>query len=91
MQELEFTAIKVKVNKDKSCHAKAFVAITFNHVFKISGLELLDSETGYYIQYPTYTRLCGEVKPACYPICEDLQQKILDSVLEKYWEAKRRS
>jgi len=88
MQELEFTTIKVKLNDDTSCRAKAFVAITFNHLFKISGLQLMDGEGGYYIQYPTYTRLCGEVKPACYPICEEQQKRILDLVLEKYWEAK---
>lgn len=91
MKELEFTSVKVKLNKDKSSKAKAFVAITFNNLFKVSGLELMDTGRGYYVQYPTYTRLCGEVKPACYPICENFQQKILDSVLEKYWEAKKPS
>jgi len=89
MQELEFTEIKVKLNKDKTCKAKAFVAITFNHLFKISGVELIDGGREYYLLYPSYTRLCGEVKPACYPICEKLQQKLLDSVLEKYWEVKK--
>ena len=89
MKELEFTTLKVKVNRDKSCKAKAFVAITFNNLFKVSGIELMDGGREYYLQYPTYTRLTGEVKPASYPICENLQQKILDAVLEKYWEAKK--
>jgi len=89
MQELEFTEIKVKLNHNKSSKVKAFVAITFNHLFKISGLELMDGGREYYLQYPTYTRLTGEVKPACYSICENLQQKILNDVLEKYWEVKK--
>ena len=89
MQELEFTETKVKLNHKKSSKVKAFVAITLNNLFKISGLELVDGGREYYIQYPTYTRLSGEVKPACYSLCEKLQQKILSDVLEKYWEVKK--
>ena len=89
MSELEFTSVKVKLNNDKSCKAKAFVAITFNNLFKISGLQLIDGGKEYYIQYPTYTRLVGEVKPACYPTGEQFQQLVLEKVMEKFWEAKK--
>lgn len=81
--------IQAKVNLlfNSSNNVKAMASITFDGVFVVTGIKVIEGQKGYFVSMPSRKNANGEYKDICYPITADARAAIQDEILRAYYEA----
>lgn len=67
---------------------KAIVSVTFDHVFVVHDIKVIEGNNGYFIAMPSRKTQDGEFKDIVHPINSEFREFLSGAVLEKYFEAK---
>jgi len=63
---------------------KAIVSVTFNDLFVVHDIKVIEGEKGLFIAMPSRKGSDGEFRDVAHPINSTLREKMQASVLEKY-------
>jgi stage V sporulation protein G len=79
---MEVTEVKVfPVNEDK---LKAYVTITFDNVFIVRDLKVIQGNNGLFVAMPSRKKKDGTFKDIAHPLNNDARQKIEGVILTEY-------
>ena len=65
---------------------KAFVTITIDGCFLISGIKIIEGTSGYFLSMPSKKRKDGTFKDIAHPINSDTRKRLEEQVFAKYEE-----
>ena len=66
---------------------KAIVSVTFDNVFVVHDIKVIEGQNGLFIAMPSRKTPDGEFKDIAHPINTDTREKIQNSILKAYEEA----
>ena len=82
------TVTETRVFKTKGdTSLKAFANVTFDQMFVIRGIKVIEGRNGKFIAFPDRKDKKGEYKDICHPINSECRKIIQDAVLKAYEEA----
>ncbi len=67
---------------------KAIISVTFDHVFVVHDIKVIEGNNGYFIAMPSRKTQDGEFKDIVHPINSEFREFLSDAVLGKYHEAR---
>lgn len=67
---------------------KAIISVTFDHVFVVHDIKVIEGNNGYFIAMPSRKTQDGEFKDIVHPINSEFREFLSDAVLGKYCEAR---
>ncbi|MDD2579892.1 MAG: septation regulator SpoVG [Eubacteriales bacterium] len=67
---------------------KAIISVTFDHVFVVHDIKVIEGNNGYFIAMPSRKTQDGEFKDIVHPINSEFREFLSDAVLGKYREAR---
>lgn len=67
---------------------KAIVSVTFDNEFVVHDIKVIEGQNGLFIAMPSRKTPDGEFKDIAHPINTDTREKIQNSILKAYEEAK---
>ncbi len=79
---MEITEINLNLRDEDKL--KAFVNITFDDVFVVRGLKVIQGNKGLFVCMPSRKLADGSYKDIAHPIDNQFRQKIEGMILEKY-------
>jgi stage V sporulation protein G len=80
---MEITEIRVKpVQRDGKL--KAFVSVTFDNMFVVHDIKVIEGEKGKFVAMPSKKVPTGEYKDIAHPINQEARDMIQQKVLEAY-------
>jgi stage V sporulation protein G len=82
--ETEVDITEVNINLRDEEKLKAFVNITFDDVFVVRGLKVIQGKSGLFVCMPSRKLNDGTYKDIAHPINNDFRQKIEELILNKY-------
>ncbi len=82
---MEITDVRLK-RVDEKGKMKALVSITFDDVFVIHDIKVIEGEKGRFVAMPSRKGMEGEYRDIAHPINTKTRELIQDAVLEKYKE-----
>ena len=80
---MNITDVRVK-KLDVESKIKAIVSITFDDVFVVHGLKVLEGEAGLFVVMPSKKSADGEYKDIAHPLNQELRDEINKKVVEAY-------
>lgn len=66
---------------------KAIVSVTFDHVFVVHDIKVIEGNNGFFIAMPSRKTQDGEFKDIVHPINSEFREFLSQAVLQKYREA----
>ncbi|MCR4716965.1 MAG: septation regulator SpoVG [Lachnospiraceae bacterium] len=82
---MQLTDVRIrKVLKDGKL--KAIVSITFDDVFVVHDIKVVDGDKGLFIAMPSRRSSDGEYRDVAHPINSDTRDEIQNTILAKYRE-----
>jgi stage V sporulation protein G len=82
--EVEITEVNINLRDEEKL--KAFVNITFDDVFVVRGLKVIQGKQGLFVCMPSLKLNDGTYKDIAHPISNDFRQKIEELILSRYQE-----
>ncbi|HHY40445.1 MAG TPA: septation regulator SpoVG [Syntrophaceticus sp.] len=83
---MQVTEVRIrKVNQDGS-RMKAVCSVTFDDVFVVHDIKVVEGEKGLFIAMPSKRTPAGEFRDIAHPITSEARQVIQDAILKKYQE-----
>lgn len=79
---MELTEININLRDEEKL--KAFVNITFDDVFVVRGLKVIQGNKGLFVCMPSRKLADGTYKDIAHPINNDFRQTIEKMILDKY-------
>ena len=79
---MELTEINVNLRDEEKL--KAFVNITFDDVFVVRGLKVIQGNKGLFVCMPSRKLSDGSYKDIAHPINNEFRQKLEELILQKY-------
>jgi len=79
---MNITEININVRDEDKL--KAFVNITFDDVFVVRGLKVIQGKSGLFVCMPSRKMVDGTYKDIAHPINNDFRQVMEKLILEKY-------
>jgi stage V sporulation protein G len=79
---MEITEININIRDEEKL--KAFVNITFDDVFVVRGLKVIQGNTGLFVCMPSRKMQDGSYKDIAHPINNDFRQKMESMILNEY-------
>lgn len=79
---MRITEINIKLREEAKL--KAFVNITFDNVFSVKGLKIIQSKKGLLLCMPTRKVEDGTQRDVAHPICKDFREKLEREILNEY-------
>ena len=86
---MEITEISIRLRNEKKL--KAFVNITFDNVFAIKGLKVIQSKKGYLLCMPARKSEDGTQRDIAHPITKEFRKKLEDEILAEYFRVAGRA
>ncbi len=81
---MQITDVRIrKVAKEES-KTKAIVSITFDEVFVIHDIKVIEGAKGLFIAMPSRKLVDGEYRDIVHPINSDTREMIQDIILDRY-------
>ncbi len=80
---MDITDIKIK-KVDGEGKLKAYASITFDDLFVVHNLRIVDGNNGIFVGMPSRKTRSGEFKDIAHPIKSDFRNLIEESVLEAF-------
>lgn len=66
---------------------KAVVSVTFDEIFVVHDIKVIEGEKGLFIAMPSRRSGDGEYRDIAHPINSEMRDKLQKEILEKYEEA----
>ena len=83
---MQITDIRVrKITKEGKM--KAVVSVTFDEIFVVHDIKVIEGEKGLFIAMPSRRSGDGEYRDIAHPIHSEMRDKLQKEILEKYEEA----
>lgn len=83
---MQITGIRVrKITKEGKM--KAVVSVTFDEIFVVHDIKVIEGEKGLFIAMPSRRSGDGEYRDIAHPINSEMRDKLQKEILEKYEEA----
>lgn len=83
---MQITDIRVrKITKEGKM--KAVVSVTFDEIFVVHDIKVIEWEKGLFIAMPSRRSGDGEYRDIAHPINSEMRDKLQKEILEKYEEA----
>ena len=83
---MQITDIRVrKITKEGKM--KAVVSVTFDEIFVVHDIKVIEGEKGLFIAMPSRRSGDGEYRDIAHPINSEMRDKLRKEILEKYEEA----
>ena len=83
---VQITDIRVrKITKEGKM--KAVVSVTFDEIFVVHDIKVIEGEKGLFIAMPSRRSGDGEYRDIAHPINSEMRDKLQKEILEKYEEA----
>ncbi len=79
---MELTEININLRDEEKL--RAFVNITFDDVFVVRGLKIIQGNKGLFVCMPSRKLTNGTYKDIAHPINNDFRQQIESMILDKY-------
>ena len=87
---MQITDIRVrKLTKEGTM--KAVVSVTFDDVFVVHDIKVIDGDKGLFIAMPSRRAGDGEYRDIAHPINSDMRDRLQSEILAKYEEAVKES
>jgi stage V sporulation protein G len=81
---VEITEIRVTLRDEE--RLKGFANVTFDHVFVIRGMKIIQGNDGYFVAMPSRKRPDGTYQDIAHPVTPEMRQTIEEKVLAAYEE-----
>ena len=79
---MELTEIRINLRSEEKL--KAFVHVTFDDVFIVRGLKVINGKDGLFVCMPSRKLPDGSYKDIAHPIVDDFRVKLEKEILDKY-------
>mgnify|MGYP000869328394 CR=1 FL=1 len=84
---MQVTEVRIrKVGQDGS-RMKAVCSVTFDDVFVVHDIKIVEGERGLFIAMPSRKTPAGEFRDIAHPITSESRKSIQDAILNAYQEA----
>jgi stage V sporulation protein G len=80
---VEITDVRIRKVKGDG-KLKAYVSITFDDLFVVHDLKIIEGKKGYFVAMPSKKMPNGEFKDTAHPLVTEVREKIQKVVLDKY-------
>ncbi len=87
---MQITDIRVR-KLTKEGKMKAVVSVTFDDVFVVHDIKVIDGDKGLFIAMPSRRSGDGEYRDIAHPINSDMRDRLQSEILAKYEEAVKES
>ncbi len=87
---MQITDIRVR-KLTKEGKMKAVVSVTFDDVFVVHDIKVIDGDKGLFIAMPSRRAGDGEYRDVAHPINSDMRDRLQSEILAKYEEAVKES
>ena len=87
---MQITDIRVR-KLTKEGKMKAVVSVTFDDVFVVHDVKVIDGDKGLFIAMPSRRAGDGEYRDIAHPINSDMRDRLQSEILAKYEEAVKES
>lgn len=87
---MQITDIRVR-KLTKEGKMKAVVSVTFDDVFVVHDIKVIDGDKGQFIAMPSRRAGDGEYRDIAHPINSDMRDRLQSEILAKYEEAVKES
>lgn len=87
---MQITDIRVR-KLTKEGKMKAVVSVTFDDVFVVHDIKVIDGDKGVFIAMPSRRAGDGEYRDIAHPINSDMRDRLQSEILAKYEEAVKES
>lgn len=87
---MQITDIRVR-KLTKEGKMKAVVSVTFDDVFVVHDIKVIDGDKGLFIAMPSRRAGDGEYRDIAHPINSDMRDRLQSEILVKYEEAVKES
>ena len=87
---MQITDIRVR-KLTKEGKMKAVVSVTFDDVFVVHDIKVIDGDKGLFIAMPSRRAGDGEYRDIAHPINSDMRGRLQSEILAKYEEAVKES
>jgi stage V sporulation protein G len=76
---------EVRIRKvDDSGRMKAIASVTFNELFVIHDLRVIEGNDGFFVAMPSRKMPNGSYKDVAHPICSKMRELIHDTIMMEY-------
>lgn len=82
---------KISLLANSTNNVKAMANITFDDIFVVTGIRVVQGQNGLFISMPSRKTASGEYKDVCFPLSGDFRKEITDIVVEAYNKAAEQS
>lgn len=84
-EDMQITDVRIRKVENEG-KMKAVVSITFDDVFVVHDIKVIEGERGLFIAMPSRRTPEGEFRDIAHPINSDIRSRIQDLILQKYRE-----
>jgi stage V sporulation protein G len=77
---------EVVVRPVESDRLKAYVSLTFDHVFVIKDIKIVEGRNGLFVSMPSRRRKDGKYQDIAHPINSDFRKMVEDCIFSRYEE-----
>ena len=81
---MEITEISVTLRDEDKL--KAFVNVTFDDVFVIRGMKIINGNSGFFISMPSRKMEDGSYRDIAHPITGEYRKYLENKILGEYWK-----
>ena len=82
---MDITDVRIR-KVDGDSKMKAVVSITFDDVFVVHDIKIIDGQNGLFIAMPSRKMSEGEFRDIAHPLTSETRNRIKDAILAKYEE-----
>lgn len=76
--------VKVNVLANSENRVKAIAGVTFDNVFAVTGIKVVEGQNGIFIAMPQRKTASGEYKDICFPVTADFRKVISGEIIDAY-------
>ena len=76
--------VKISVLANSENRVKAMASITFDNVFAVTGIKVVEGQNGIFISMPQRKTASGEYKDVCFPVTGDFRKVISGKIIDAY-------
>ncbi len=80
---MEITEIRITLKNEE--RLRAFVNVTFDNVFVVRGLKVINGTRGFFVSMPSKRRPDGSYQDMAHPINTDMRKLLEEKIIEAYY------
>ena len=76
--------VKISMLANSEGRVKAMASITFDNVFAVTGIKVVEGQNGIFVSMPQRKTANGEYKDVCFPTTADFRKVISGEIIDAY-------